>query len=251
MSRPDPQPAPAQQPASDPPVRPGSFSLYRALLAKDLRRELRSADMLSSMLIYAILVLVIYGLCLAQAPSADVVQVASGLLWALVVFTSLLGLGRSMAHERESASIDGLLAAPVARGTIYLAKFTANLVFLAIVEVVSVPLFVVFALSGAELAPTAPIAIAVLAAGTVGIAAIGTLLATITSSTRGADVMLAVLTIPIAFPLLYACVSATTAVVCGTAGWAATLRVGLALAVGYDLIMLLVSWVLYDFAILE
>ena len=78
---------------------------------------------------------------------------------------------------------------------------------------------------------------------------IGTLLSTITVNTRGKDVMLAVLFVPLIFPLLYACASATTAVVVGAEGYIDVFAQSMALAGGYDVIMLLVSWVLYDFVI--
>lgn len=86
--------------------------------------------------------------------------------------------------------------------------------------------------------------------GTVGVAGIGTLLSTITVNTGAAkDVMLAVLFIPLVFPLLWACVSATTAVVVGAEGYMDVMLTSLALGVGYDVVMLLASWVLYDFVI--
>ena len=59
----------------------------------------------------------------------------------------------------------------------------------------------------------------------------------------------AVLFVPLIFPLLYACASATTAVVVGAEGYLDVFAQSMALAGGYDVIMLLVSWVLYDFVI--
>ena len=59
----------------------------------------------------------------------------------------------------------------------------------------------------------------------------------------------AVLFVPLIFPLLYACASATTAVVVGAEGYLDVFTQSMALAGGYDVIMLLVSWVLYDFVI--
>ena len=122
---------------------------YKALLAKDVRMELRTRDMLTSMGVYAILVLTIYGATLSQSGDAlDIVNVASGLLWALIVFTSLLGLNRSFTHETENGCLEGVLLAPVSRPAIFLAKATSNLLFLLAVEVIAVPLFFVFFLSG-------------------------------------------------------------------------------------------------------
>jgi heme exporter protein B len=82
----------------------------------------------------------------------------------------------------------------------------------------------------------------------VGIAGIGTLLATITVNSRGKDVLLAVLFIPLVFPLLYACVAASTVVLAG-GDVEGVFGNSLLLAGGYDVVMVLLSWVLYDYVI--
>ncbi|MFR2950841.1 MAG: heme exporter protein CcmB [Collinsella intestinalis] len=137
--------------------RPSAFAQYRALLAKDVRQEFRTREMLTSMIVYSLLVLTIYGAALAQVgDKLQVVSFAGGLLWALIVFTSLLGLNRSFSHETESGCLEGILLAPIDRAVVFLAKATSNLLFLLMVELVTVPLFFVFFLSGAELPPTTP-----------------------------------------------------------------------------------------------
>ena len=174
--------------------RPSKFAQYRALLAKDLRQEIRTREMLTSMVVYALLVLTVYGAALSQVGDrVQVVAFAGGMLWALIVFTSLLGLNRSFAHETESGCLEGILLAPVDRSVIFLAKATSNLVFLTVVELICVPLFFIFFLSGAELAPTTPMIVLPLVVGTVGVAGVGTLLSTMTIDTRGRDVLLAIL----------------------------------------------------------
>ena len=229
---------------------PSALAQYRVLLMKDLRQEFRTKEMLVSMGIYALLVIVVFGVALSFArPGADFLEVSGGLLWALVVFTSLLGLNRSFSHETENGCLEGLLLAPLDRGVVFLAKATSNLVFLGIVEVIAVPLYWVFFSSFAAPAATAALIVMPLVLGSVGIAGIGTLLSTITAATRGKDVMLALLFVPIVFPLLYACVSATTAALVGGVLMEEAFATSLALAAGYDVIMLLASWVLYDFVV--
>ena len=229
---------------------PSALAQYRVLLMKDLRQEFRTKEMLDSMGIYALLVIVVFGVALSFArPGADFLEVSGGLLWALVVFTSLLGLNRSFSHETENGCLEGLLLAPLDRGVVFLAKATSNLVFLGIVEVIAVPLYWVFFSSFAAPAATAALIVVPLVLGSVGIAGIGTLLSTITAATRGKDVMLALLFVPIVFPLLYACVSATTAALVGGVLMEEAFATSLALAAGYDVIMLLASWVLYDFVV--
>ncbi len=231
-------------------MRPSTFQQYKTLLRKDLSQEFRTKEMLTSMGIYAVLVLIVFGAALAQASSSlDILQISGGLLWVLIVFTSLLGLNRSFAHEKESGCLEGILLVPLDRSVVFLAKATSNLLFLLVVEVIAVPLFYFFFLTTVTPADSFWLLIIPLIVGTIGIAGIGTLLSTITVNTRGKDVMLAVLFIPITFPLLYACVSATTVVMVGSEGYMDTFTMSLALAGAYDVIMLLLSWVLYDFVI--
>ena len=223
---------------------------YKALLLKDVRQELRTREMLTSMVVYALLVLTIYGAALAQVgDKLQVVAFAGGLLWALIIFTSLLGLNRSFSHETEFGCLEGILLAPVDRAVVFLAKATSNLLFLAAVEVIVIPLFFLFFLSGAELAASTPMIVLPLVVGTVGVAGVGTLLSTMTIDTRGKDVLLAILFIPVAFPLLYACVSATSVAFMGVAGTFGTFWTSCAVAGAYDVIMIAAAYGLYEFVL--
>lgn len=229
---------------------PSAFAQYKALLAKDVRQELRTREMLTSMVVYALLVLTVYGAALAQVgDKLQVVSFAGGLLWALIVFTSLLGLNRSFGHETESGCLEGILLAPVDRATVFLAKATSNLLFLLAVEAITVPLFFIMFLSGAELAATTPYIALPLIIGTVGVAGVGTLLSTMTIDTRGKDVLLAILFIPVAFPLLYACVSATSIAFMGVEGTFVHFWTSCGIAAAYDVIMIAAAWGLYGFVL--
>ncbi|HBT95419.1 MAG TPA: heme ABC transporter permease CcmB [Coriobacteriia bacterium] len=230
--------------------KPTTFSQYKALLAKDLRQEFRTRDMLTSMGIYAVLVLIVFGAAFSQMPADfDIIPISGGLIWALIVFTSLLGLNRSFSHEKEEGSLQGILLVPLDRAVIFLSKATSNLIFLLLVEIITIPLFYFFFLSRSDASETLWLVVAPLLVGTIGIVGIGTLLATITMGTRGKDVLLAVLFIPLSYPLLFACVSATTAAIVGDFDFVSTFVPALAMAGGYDVVMILVSWLLYDYVV--
>ncbi len=227
-----------------------AFTQFRVLLAKDLKHEFRTREMLTSMGLYSLLVLIVFGVVFALlGHDIDARSFAGGLIWVLVVFTSLLGLGRSFAFERESSCIEGLMLVPMDRSVIYLAKTVSNLLFLLIVEAIVLPLFYFFFLTGQPMMPTFWYSLVPLLLGTVGISAVGTLLSSMTANARSRDVLLAVLFIPTIFPLLYACVGATTACVAGTAEWYDSMLFGCVLAAAYDIVMLLASWVLYEYMI--
>lgn len=229
---------------------PSTFQQYKTLLRKDLQQEFRTHDMVVSMGLFALLIIIVYGAALAQtAASLDIVRMSGGLIWALIVFTSLLGLNRSFSHEKEQGCLEGILLVPLDRSVVYLAKATSNFLFLLAVEIIAVPLFVFFFMTTETFSDSFLFLAFPLLLGTVGIAGIGTMLSTITVNTRGKDVMLAVLFIPLIYPLLYACVTATTAAICGGEFWMDSYTMPLAMAAGYDVIMLALCWVLYDFII--
>ena len=157
-------------------TRPSTFSQYKTLLKKDLRQEFRTREMLTAMGIYALLVIIVYGAALAlTARGIDIAHMGGGLLWVLIVFTSLLGLGRSFAHEKEQGCMEGILLVPIDRSVVFLAKATANILFMCAVEVIAVPLFYFFFMTGQPAAPTLPAIVAPLIVGTIGMAGIGTM----------------------------------------------------------------------------
>ncbi|MDR1776017.1 MAG: heme exporter protein CcmB [Actinomycetes bacterium] len=235
-----------------------AFRQYRALLRKDIVMELRTKEMVTSMGLYAMLVLIIYYVALSQAGQAfDVTRIAAGLLLLVVVFTSMLGLNRSLVHEQDQGQLEALLLAPVDRPIIFFAKATTNLLFLAIVEVIIVPFFLIFFVSGAVVPTGSTVAVSqsgpawmtalALLIGSIGIAGVGTLLATMSVNTKGRDFILAVLFIPVMFPLLLVIVSALSAVLTGDAGYAQTFWKMCAIGAGYDAIMIAVAFALYEF----
>ncbi len=230
--------------------KPSTFQQYKTLLRKDLEQEFRTKEMLTSMGIYALLVIIVYGAALAQtSQTTDVLQTERRPPVGAHRVHVAAGLNRSFAHEKEQGCLEGILLVPMDRSVVFLAKATSNLLFLLVVEVIAVPLFYFFFLTTTTPSESFWLLVVPLLVGTVGVAGIGTLLSTITINTRGKDVMLAVLFIPLIFPLLYACVSATTAAIVGAEGYADVMLTSLVLAGGYDVIMILASWVLYDFVI--
>jgi heme exporter protein B len=246
----DVSPAPVSAPAPTAPVtRPSSsWRQFKAILRKDIVMELRTFEMLTSMGLYTLLTLVIYQIAISQSGSAfDVRQIAAGLLWLAFVFTSMLGLNRSLVHEKDQGCLEALLLSPVDRPVIFFAKAVGNLIFLLIVQVLTVPLFFAMFLSKPIAGAWWMIPVSLLF-GSVGIAGVGTLLATISVNTRGRDFILAVLFVPVMYPLLLAVVGATSVAVYGPLDIGVFWR-DIALAGGYDAIMLLAAFGLYEFVI--
>jgi heme exporter protein B len=166
-------------------------------------------------------------------------------LWAAVAFAGTLGLSRSLAREQQTGCLDGLLLAPVDRSAIFFGKAIGNLLFMGIVEVVLLPLF--SALFDVPLLQ--PGVLLVTALGTVGYAAVGTLLAAMAINTRAREVMLPILLLPLAIPALIAAVNATGGLVEGgtlaeAGGW-------IRLLVVYDLVIVAVSMLVFGYVVEE
>ncbi|MDH4139863.1 MAG: heme exporter protein CcmB [Coriobacteriia bacterium] len=227
-----------------------SWRQYKAILRKDIVMELRTKEMVTSMGIYALLTMVVYQVALSQAGTAfDPRQIAAGLLWLAFIFTSMLGLNRSLVHEKDQGCLEALLLSPVDRPVIFFAKATGNLIFLGIVEILTVPVFSFLFLQQGSYEGQWWMIPVVLTAGSMGIAGVGTLLATMSVNTKGKDFVLAVLMVPLMYPLLLAAVSATTVAVLGGADAGSQFWQAMALIGVYDAIMLVACFGLYEFVI--
>jgi len=213
-----------------------------ALVTKDLAIEWRTRETFNAMFIFAVMVVVIFNFAF-ELRLDNVGQVAPGALWVAFAFAGVLGLNRSLARERDDGCLDGLLLAPVERSTIYVAKVGANLVFMLGTEAIILPLFAV--LFGVNVLRLDLLVVVFL--GTVGLAGVGTLLATIAVHTRARDVLLPVLLLPVSVPLLIAAAKATAGLLDGlglggTAGW-------LRLLAAFDAVFLVASYVLVDYVL--
>lgn len=190
----------------------GTFvSQVLAIAGKDLRLELRSRERLTSMLVFAVLVAVVFNFALDPAVRAG--AVAGAMLWVTILFTGLLGLGRSFLLEREQDALTGLLLAPVDRSALYLGKLLANVTILAASEVVIVPVFALFFQLELGRAPGGIALIVILAS--IGFMALGTLFSAISGSTRMGDTLLPVLLFPLLLPVVIFAASATQRLLLG------------------------------------
>ena len=215
-----------------------------AIVAKDVAAELHTREMVSAMLVFSVLSLLVFSFAL-DLRGAMARAVAPGVLWATVAFAGTLGLSRSFAREQQTGCIDGLLLAPVDRSVIFFGKSLGNLLFMAVVDVVLLPLFsAIF-----DVPLLRPGVLVVTALGTVGYAAVGTLLAAIAVNTRAREVMLPILLLPLAVPALIAAVQATGYLVEG--GTLAEVGGWVRLLVAYDLIIVAVSMLTFGYVVEE
>jgi heme exporter protein B len=233
-----------------PSLPPGSrprADYLRAVLAiawKDLAAELRSRELLSSMLVFAVLVILIFYFALELDVKARS-GITAGALWVTFSFAGTLGLNRSMAIEKDRGCLDGLLLAPVDRSAIYFGKALSNLAFMLIVEAVVVPVYSI--MYNLNLFNWGLIGVMLL--GSVGYIAIGTLLAAMSVQTRTRDVLLPILLFPLLIPILVAAVKASSGFLLGSG--MDDILPWLNILIVYDLVFIAVAFMVFDYVVEE
>jgi heme exporter protein B len=196
----------------------GYLSAVAALARKDLRLELRARDTLPAMLLFVLATLVVFHFALPADVGDDP---AYGLLWVALVFTSLLGLARAWVPEREAGALDGLVLAPTDRSA---------------AEVVALPAFVLF------FAPLDAHALAGVVLASVGICAVGSLVSAMAAASRGREVLLPLIFLPLAIPIVVGGVGASISE--EPAKFLAFLGL-------YDAVFAILSWAAFEYVVTE
>lgn len=207
----------------------------RLIAVKDLRIEAASRVLTTQVIPFGLLVLVLFGFAIdpnlqargsgeGAADRAVLETVAPGLFWLAVLFSSLLAIGRAFAVESVDGNLDALRLAGLEPAGIFLGKSAAVVVELVVLEVLLG--LGAFTLYGAPLEHPLLLSVTVVA-GTVAIAAVGTLYAALAAGLRVRDTLVPLLLLPVLAPVLLGATIATDAALFGPAGdgwpWCAAL----------------------------
>ncbi len=220
------------------------LSTILAVIWKDLRAELRSRELLASMLVFALLVILVFNFAL-ELNAAARQEVTAGVLWVTFAFAGTLGLNRSMAAEKDGGCLDGLLLTPADRSAIYFGKALGNLIFMFVVEAIVLPIYSL--LYNTNLFK--PGLLLVILLGSVGYTAVGTLLAAMSVQTRTRDILLPILLFPLVMPVLIAAVKACSVSLLNLPF--REMLPWLNLLVVYDIVFIAIALMVFDFIVEE
>lgn len=222
----------------------GFFRSVFAITWKDLTSEFRSRELLSAMLVFALLVIIIFNFAIELEPRLRPV-ITPGVLWVTFVFAGTLGLNRSLAVEKDRGCLDGLLLAPVDRSAIFFGKMIGNLIFMTFVEMIILPVYSV--LYNINLFQSGLLYVILL--GSIGYVTVGTLLSSMAVQTRTRDMLLPILLFPVIVPVLLAAVKASGGFLQGLEMEQITPWLNLLIA--YDVIFLAVAFMVFDYVVEE
>lgn len=215
-----------------------------AIVEKDIRQEFRTKEMMSAMVIFALLVVVIFGFAFTAGTTSETLnEVFPGILWVAFFFAGVLGLNRSFSGERRNDAIQGLMLCPMDRTAIYFGKVLGNLLFMLIMEAVSLPIFI--ALMDYRWSGKIGLLILTIFLATLGFILVGTLLAALASNTRTSEILLPIILFPIIAPVVIAAVKVTGAVM--ALGFSDDIGSGLKLLLIYDLVFLVAPFILFEY----
>jgi len=211
---------------------------------KDVLSECRSKESLNALVFFSLLLLFVFQFALGPE-RARVEAALPGLLWLGFILAGLLAFGRTFLVERENDCWEGLVLTPGDKSAIYLGKLAGNVLLMAVVEAVLLVLFAVF--FSLDFTGVLPALSLVLALGTLGLAAVGTLFGAITAQLRARELLFPVLLLPAVVPVLLGSVSATQVVLSGqpfgdAAQW-------LKLLAAADLVYLVVGLLTFEFVL--
>lgn len=187
---------------------------FLEIAKKDLKAEFRTKQMLNSMIIFSLLVMVIFSFAFGNESSIPIQGInkkvidllAPGMLWIAFTFAGMLGLSRSFAVEKEEGCLEGLKLCPVDRAEIYNGKVISNAVLMFLMEITTIPIFVV--LFNYDLKNIPGLALVIIL-GTFGFIFVGTLLSALTVNTRTREILLPVILFPVLVPVILSAVNAT------------------------------------------
>jgi heme exporter protein B len=220
----------------------GYLRVVYEVARKDLLVESRQKRTLNGAFVFSLLVIVVFSFVFGEAV-ADRAVLARGGLWLAVVLGGAVGMSHTVAIEGRNNAIGGLLLAPVDRSAVYLGKVASSTVFISSVSLLSL-LFVVIFLDFSFAVGTLGRLLVVVGLVAVGFSAVGVLLSMLTLQSDLQESLLPVLLIPLVIPLLLAGTELTQPALPSD-----TARTWFQLLVVYDLLVVLVGWMTFEYVV--
>jgi heme exporter protein B len=216
---------------------------FRAILAKDLRTELRTLEAIPAMALFAATTFVVFRFGLDRTELEG--STAAGVLLVTILFAAILAINRVFVAEREQGGFDAIRLAPIDATALWAAKVCVLFVYLAVLEVIAVALFALLFGGSTGLLVMAP----VLALADLGLAAVGALVSSIAVNSRARDLIAPLLLLPLLIPLMIAAASVAQHLLAAGGPSYEDFAKWMAILALYDLVFIAVGWAVYDFVL--
>lgn len=222
------------------------FKTIYHIFEKDILLELKSKEVINSMLIFSLLTVIVFSFIFE--PGAEYKNdLVGGILWMAIVFAGILGLNKSMMSEINGGNLNALLLAPVDKSAIFFGKVLSNFVFLVFMEIITIPVFTIF--YNINIFQHNLLSIPVLILGNYGFSILGTLFSIISVKSRTREVMLPILLLPLMIPIILAAIQSINIFIKG--GAISDANKWIRLIAAFDLIFTFVVYAIFDYIVEE
>ncbi len=216
-----------------------------ALLGKELRTEFRSRELLTTTVVFILIVIVLFSITLHPTTSESQ-RLGPGLLWVAFLFAASLMLQPCFLREQNNDTLSALRLSVSDPFAIFFAKMAANTLFLLLTELLMLPFFAGF--FNVRVLSVLPQLVLVLFLGSLGIAIPGTAFSAISSQARMRELMLPLLLLPLLTPILIASTEVTAALL---EPEPALRLAGLGILVAFDVVFLTALWLFGEYLLEE
>lgn len=176
------------------------------IIHKDLVSEFRARRVWPAMLLLGVVVALVFSIQMDLLPHQKQ-RMVGGLLWLAVFFAGMTAVDRSFAAEHEDGCWQGLRMLPMSMSTLFLAKWTVNLIALGALQILLIPLF--FLLSDLPLLAHAGEMLLISAMASPGMAAVGSLVSALAAGSGRSGNLLVLVVLPLLIPLVLAAAECT------------------------------------------
>jgi len=178
------------------------------LLGKELRTEFRSRELLTTTIVFILIVIVLFSFTF-DPTSDESRRFAPGLLWLAFLFASSLMLQPCFLREQHNDTLSSLRLSVGDPFAIFLAKLTANALFLLLTELLLLPLFAT--MYNVPVLSVLHWLVLVFFLASLGISIAGTTLSAVSAQARMRELLLPLLMLPLLAPILVASTEVTKA----------------------------------------
>jgi heme exporter protein B len=216
-----------------------------ALLGKEVRTEFRSRELLSTTIVFVLIVVVMFSFTFDPTTNESH-RFGPGLLWMAFLFAASLMLQPCFLREQINDTLSALRLAVSDPFAIFLAKISANTLFLLLTELIMLPVFA--ALFNVSFGAQLPGILLTFFPGSLGISIVGTALAAISAQARMRELLLPLLLLPLLTPILVVSTEVTIRLMMPEP---ATEWKGIGLMAAYDVVFLTVLWLFGEYLLEE
>jgi len=182
------------------------LSSTTALLGKELRTEFRSRELLTTTVVFILMVIVLFSFTFDPTYNESR-RFGPGLLWLAFLFAASLMLQPCFLREQNNDTLSALRLSVSDPFAIFLAKLVANTLFLLFTELLMLPVFAI--LYNVPVVRVLGQLILVFFLGSLGVSIAGTALSAISAQARMRELLLPLLLLPLLTPVLVASTQVT------------------------------------------